>query len=141
MERRGVTGQTRAPAPMGSGEGSESRLGPLSELLKLGDAPSVTGLSDGLQAAYVFASDVWKDAALAAVYELAAAGRDFSIDDVRHLGVQEPDKPQRWGSLLAVAKNDGLIERVGLQEHRTPKGDGNLVRLWRGTASAASKAA
>lgn len=129
------------PAPIGSGGGSGSRLGPLSELLKLSDTPSVTGLSDGLQAAYVFAPDAWKAAALAVLRDLASAGDDFSIDDLRRHGIGEPDKPQRWGSLFAVMKNYGLIQLVGLQQHRTPKGDGNLVRRWRGTASALGEAA
>lgn len=131
-----MSGVNEAPAPIGSGGGSESRLGPLNELLRLSNTPSVTGLPDGLQAAYVFAPEDWKASALAAMHQLAADAVEFSIDDVRRRGVEEPDKPQRWGSLFAVMKNEGVIELVGLQQHRTPKGDGNLVRRWRGTASA-----
>lgn len=136
-----MTREHEAPAPIGSSGGSESRLGPLDELLKLRDTPILTGLSDGVQAAHVFAPDAWKEAALAAARHLAGTGLEFSIDDIRRLGIEEPDVPQRWGSLFAVMKKDGIIQRVGLQEHRTPKGDGNLVRRWRGTASVATEAA
>lgn len=122
-----MTADKEVPACMDTGGDSVDRL------YKIDSSASLTGLSDGVQAAYVFASDAWKEAALAAAHHLAEAGEEFSIDDIRRLGIEEPDKPQRWGSLLAVMKNDGVIERVGLQEHRTPKGDGNLVRLWRGT--------
>jgi hypothetical protein len=136
-----MTRAHETPAPTAPGGGSESGFGRLGELLKLQDASSLTGLSDGVQAAYVFSPEAWKETALAAVRDLASTGDVFSIDDIRRRGVPEADKPQRWGSLLAVMKNDGAIERVGLQEHRTAKGDGNLVRLWRGTASANGEAA
>ena len=135
-----MTGQEKAPAPMGSDGDSESRLGPLYKLLKLRNKPTLTGLSDGVHAGHVFSPDGWKEAALAAASGLANTGAEFSIDDIRRRGIEEPDKPQRWGNLLAVMKNYGLIERVGLQEHRTPKGDGNVVRRWRGTALAVSMA-
>jgi hypothetical protein len=132
---RSVTADKEVPVCMDSDGDLVERL------YKIDNTNSVVGLSDGLQAAYVFAPDAWKEAASAAAHHLAEAGGEFSIDDIRRLGIEEWDKPQRWGSLLAVMKNAGAIERVGLQEHRTPKGDGNLVRRWRGAAGTVKEAA
>jgi hypothetical protein len=126
---------------MRSGGGSDARLGPPSELLRLENTSSLTGLSDGEQAAHAFPSDEWKAAAPTVVHELASIGGEFSIDDVRLTGIKEPDKHRRWGILLSALKNEGVIERIGSQERQTAKGDGNLVRSWRGTVFASKKGA
>ncbi|ALE07246.1 hypothetical protein AL755_20115 [Arthrobacter sp. ERGS1:01] len=91
---------------------------------------------DGVQAAHAFCPEDWRVDAEAVVLELAQSGRVFTVDDVRRAGIPDPDIPQRWGALIAVMSNAGLITVVGAQEHRIKTGTKQLVRQWCGTASA-----
>lgn len=63
-----------------------------------------------------------------AVKALAATGRSFSVDDIRRLGVPDPDSHQRWGALLAAGMRTGLIEATGA----TISATGRPVLTWRG---------
>lgn len=126
--------EKRIPASLATGGDS------LEQLLRTTDADSLAGLSDGVQAAHVFSPDAWRVDAEAALHELAASGDVFTIDDLRRAGIPDPDKPQRWGALFAVMRNVGVIECAGAQEHRIKAGDAQLIRQWRGSASARGRA-
>jgi hypothetical protein len=129
-----VSEQKKIPASLATGGDS------IEQLLKINDASSLTGLTDGVQAAHVFSPDAWRADAVAAVHVLAASGRIFTVDHVRRAGISDPDKPQRWGALFAVMRNSGVIHCVGMREHRIKAGDSQLIRQWRGTASARGRA-
>lgn len=107
----------------------------LEQLLKINDATSLAGLSDGVQAGYVFSPDEWKADAEATITALAGTGEVFTVDDIRRHGAQDPDIPQRWGSLLAAAQNRGTIRLVGLSLHRTTGGASIGIREWQGAAN------
>lgn len=126
--------QRKIPASLATGGDS------IEQLLKTNDADSLSGLSDGVQAAHVFSPDEWRVHAEAAIHELAASGRIFTVDHLRRAGIPDPDKPQRLGALLAVMRNVGVIECAGAQVHRIKAGDAQLIRQWRGSASARGRA-
>lgn len=109
----------------------------LETLIKINDTASLAGLSDGVQAAYVFSPEAWLAGAESALSGLASTGEPFTVDDLRRAGVEDPDIPQRWGSLFAVGQNRGAIELVGLLLHRTSAGASIGIRQWRGTGRAA----
>jgi len=113
----------------------------LERLFKINDAASLTGLSDGVQAAYAFSAEEWRENARAIAISLAQAGEPFTVDDLRRHGVTEPEKPQHWGSLIAVLKNEGLVELHSLMLHQIRKGDIQGIRVWIGTESVRGQAA
>lgn len=55
----------------------------------------------------------WRSGADLAVESLAATRRPFSVDDIRAMGVSEPDHPNRWGGLFGAWSKRGLIRRTG----------------------------
>lgn len=111
------------------------------KLYKINDAASLTGLSDGVQAGYVFCPEEWRENARAIAIGLAQSGEPFTVDDLRRHGVPEPATYQRWGSVIAVLKNEGLIQLHGLTLHQIPKGDIQSIRVWVGTESVRDLAA
>ena len=108
----------------------------LETLLKLNDADSLAGLSDGVQASYMFSPDEWRTEAETAAQALAATGDTFTVDDLRRAGVADPDIPQRWGSLFAAMQNARVLRLAGLSIHRTTGGASIPIRQWQGTAGA-----
>lgn len=78
------------------------------------------------------ADDWWRSTARAGIEFLAASGREFTADDLRALGVTEPDHPNRWGGALLGASRAGLIVPVGAQRATRGPRKGSLVRVWRG---------
>lgn len=99
------------------------------EQLRLDDALAGAGQADQN------ADDWWRDGAMRAVRHLARTGREFTADDVRHLGVPEPDHANRWGGVFLSASRDGVIECVGVRRSaRTPR-HASLTRVWRGVAA------
>jgi hypothetical protein len=113
----------------------------LEALIKVNDTDSLTGLSDGVQAAYVFSPEIWIAKAETVLAALAATGEPFTVDDLRRAGIEDPDIPQRWGALFAVAQNRGTIVLVGLLLHRTTGGASTGIRQWRGTGRAVGREA
>lgn len=97
---------------------------------------TLAGRPDGLQAAWHFAPEEWRSHALQVLSDLAASGRPFTVDDLRAAGVQDPDKHQRWGALMAQARHRGLINLVGHGERTAPNGAGVVGRWWIGSAQA-----
>ena len=77
----------------------------------------------------------WRDSAERAVVELARRGTDFSAEDVLELGVPEPDKSCRWGSLFAAMKKAGVVRPVGWRTSRKPSRNSAVVRVWQGVAA------
>jgi hypothetical protein len=107
----------------------------LNNLLKLDSEHIVSGLPDGIQAAYTFAPEVWRADCERVIHELAQTGRPFTVDSLRRHGVQEPDKPVRWGSMFATMKKRGVIEQVGVHLHQAAAGGISAIREWRGVAA------
>ena len=107
----------------------------LNNLLKLDSESIVTGLPDGIQAAYTFAPEEWRAECEHVIRELAQTGQPFTVDSLRRHGVQEPDKPVRWGSVFASMKKRGVIEQTGVHLHQAAAGGISAIREWRGTAT------
>lgn len=109
-------------------QGGES----VDQLLKVDRATSLTGYSDGLQAAYAYTADEWREHALQLATSLASTGRPFTVSDLRRLGLPEPEKPQQWGSLIAAIKHHRIAEHVGWAPSTTSRGEERGVRVWQG---------
>lgn len=116
-----------------SGESDEDAL---SKLLKIGSGSTLTGLSDSVHAAFEYADQDWKFLAVETARSLASTGEPFTVDDLRRLGVPEPDKPQRWGSLFAALRVQGVVGLYSLTLHRTQSGESRSLRVWIGTGTA-----
>jgi hypothetical protein len=93
-------------------------------------------LLSGAEQAGDGADSWWRETADRAVRQLASEGREFDVDDVRGLGVGEPDHPARWGSVFVAAAHAGLIEAVGARRSTRQARRGSLLRVWRGRRSA-----
>lgn len=75
----------------------------------------------------------WRDWAFNVIQELARTGREFTNDDVRLRGVDEPPHPNHWGALFTAARRKGLIEPTGqVRPSTTPSRNASLNRVWRG---------
>lgn len=110
----------------------------LEKLLKLDAKSSLQGLTDGVQAAYAFAAEPWLADCERVIRELAATGQAFTVDSLRHHGVEEPDKHVRWGSVFAAMRKRGVIEQVGVHLHQAAGGGVSAIREWRGVVEVAS---
>lgn len=102
------------------------------KLIKLAPSTALPGYSDGLQAAYAYTSEQWRDQALDIVCSLAADGEQFTAEDLRRLGLPAPEKPQQWGSLFAALQHHGIAEAVGWGPSTTASGQERGVRIWQG---------
>jgi hypothetical protein len=89
----------------------------------------------GAEVADENADDWWRSSALQAVETLARSGVEFTADDVRDMGVTEPDHPNRWGGVFLAASRGGLIEPVGARRSTRGPRNASLVRVWRGVAA------
>ncbi len=105
----------------------------LEALLKLDVTPSLQGLPDGIQAAYVFCPEEWRAECERVIRELATTEQVFTVDTLRRHGVAEPDKTVRWGSVFAAMSKKGIIEQVGVHLHQAAAGGISAIREWRGT--------
>ena len=77
----------------------------------------------------------WRSGADSAVETLARTRRPFTVDDVRDLGVNDPDHPNRWGGLFGAHSKRGLIRRTGRTlPSRHPERNGSRVPEWIGCA-------
>ena len=93
-------------------------------------------LSNVLGAGFEFSPEGWRTDAELVLLHLAEGGDVFTVDNLRELGVPDPDKPQRWGALIAVMQRRGIIEFAGLHLHRITAGDVQAIRQWKGTRRA-----
>ena len=79
----------------------------------------------------------WRSTADRAVETLARTRRPFTVDDVRDLGVEEPDHGNRWGGLFGAHSKRGLIRRTGRTlPSRHPERNGSRVPEWVGCVEA-----
>lgn len=77
----------------------------------------------------------WRADAEDAVLHLAALGVPFGADDVRTLGVGEPDRPNRWGAVFSALHAAGYLAPTGYQTSgRRPRNHG-VQGLWVGTGA------
>lgn len=72
----------------------------------------------------------WETNALLAIETLAATGTPFTAADLTLLGIDDPDHPCRWGSVMAKAKTLGLIERVGYGPSPRHSRSGGVTAIW-----------
>ncbi len=94
--------------------------------------PRIAGLSDGVNAAYTNTPDEWLALANIALTALIESGQPFSQADLRRY-IPEPDKPQRWGSFWAAARQKRLIRSIGWVDHRPhEKSDVQAIRQYIG---------
>lgn len=89
-------------------------------------------LPEGPEQACRNADDWWLDCAERALGWWAETGRPFTADDLRALGVPDPDHPNRIGGLFRRAYRTGLIEPVGYMPSTRPSRNGGVLRTWRG---------
>ena len=75
----------------------------------------------------------WLSCAEAALAELVKSRREFTTDDMRELGVPEPDHSCRWGSMLAAAKARGDVVKVDYRASKRPGRNGGIRAVWLGT--------
>ena len=81
--------------------------------------------------------DLWfQDCALSAIAQLARSGVPFTTDDLRDLGVPEPDRPTRWGVVMQAAYRAGMIRPIAATNSRRPSRHSGLQRVWEGVPSA-----
>lgn len=79
------------------------------------------------------ADNWWRDPAERALAWWAETGQPFTVDDLRDLGVPEPDHPARWGALFAGGRKQGLVHPIGYSQSRRPARHGSVIRIWKGT--------
>ena len=82
--------------------------------------------------------DWWLSCAEQALAVLVRTRREFSTDDLRDLGVPDPDVPNRWGSFVAAAKSRGDIIPCGVAISRSKGRNSGYLRVWRGIPRAAA---
>lgn len=75
----------------------------------------------------------WLDCSGRGVTWWAQAGVPFTVEDVRDLGVPEPDHCARWGALFAAFRARGLITCIGYRTSTRPSRHGGILRVWVGT--------
>lgn len=72
----------------------------------------------------------WAESATKIVEHLAAAGVEFTADDVRRRA-GEPPSPAAVGAVLLAAARRRLIERVGFRRSRRIQRRSGYVTVWR----------
>ena len=75
----------------------------------------------------------WLSCAEAALAVLVKSRREFTTDDMRELGVGEPDHSCRWGSFMSTAKRRGDVVRVDFRPSKHPGRNGGIAAVWKGT--------
>lgn len=99
-------------------------------LFQLPEVRRDCGLSDGVLASLEATPEEWMGQAVQELAECVRGGRPFSVDDLRARGVPDPDKPQRWGSVMAYAVNRGWARVVSAEPKERPHRDPALVRVY-----------
>lgn len=95
-------------------DGQVARLGECISCTTAATAGGPTGRAEALAAAYHGAPDDWLRQAQAVVRELAAAGAEFTTDDVWKR-LPPPPEPRAIGAVVLWAAQGGLI----VNTHRT----------------------
>lgn len=100
------------------------------QLRDYGDSMADAVRDAGAQAAFSFDRD-WSDAAVEALEELAADGREFTADDVRDR-VGEPESPGALGAVFRGAAAAEQIKLVGYRRSRRLSRHAGVIGVWRG---------
>lgn len=74
--------------------------------------------------------ETWHAAALDGLAAVARTRREFTTQDLRDHGIPEPDRPQHWAVLFALAERAGVISRVGWKQIVQPCGQRKSSGLW-----------
>lgn len=109
----------------------------MSDLLDLlpPEFPLPDSAHTGVKLAEEHADEWWLRCALTGIGYYASLGDPFTADDVRRLGVPEPDHANRWGAAFRRAQADGVIVATGnAKPSTTGSRRGGLLREWRGAA-------
>jgi len=104
----------------------------LDQLLKLDPASSLPGYSDGLQAAYAYTPEEWREQALGIARALAKAGEPFTVRDFKDHGLPDPEVQQQWGAVIAAMHRMKIAEQIGWEGVPLKSGNVTAVRIWRG---------
>lgn len=89
----------------------------------------------GIAVANANAKQDWVRAADQAIDQLAATGQPFTADDVRALGIPDPESPKAWGARFNTAARTGRIRRVGYVPSRRPSVHAHPIAQWVGAAA------
>lgn len=82
----------------------------------------------------------WREVAHRGVELLGLAGADFTVEDLRRLGVPEPTHPSQWGGVFVAAHREGLIRCVGSAPAGRRPRHRSLNRVWAGVIEAGEAA-
>jgi hypothetical protein len=82
----------------------------------------------------VLENPTWFEDAWAILEARAAQPGLWTADDLRDLGMGEPEKPNHLGVLFRKAQNARLIAQAGFVQSRRKERHGGAVRVWVGTA-------
>jgi len=102
---------------------------------------NVAAVETILRDTYANADEWWRSCAERGVTWWAEAGVPFTVEDVRDLGVPEPDHCARWGALFAAFRARGIIECIGYRTSTRPSRHGGILRVWRGVPARVSQVA
>lgn len=103
----------------------------LERLQRIDAASILPGAPDGVQAAYAYTDETWRDDALAVATALAATGLPFTVETLRRHGVPDPTHPNEWGSLVAAIRHRGIARMLGWISTRDRHGE-RAIRVWVG---------
>ena len=98
----------------------------------------MTTTYDGDLITYAIDGDQWWSAkAMAAIKALAATGEPFTVYAITQdpYGVDEPPHANYFGSIVSLAKAQGLIKIAGYLPSPRPTRKGGVCRAWIGTAA------
>lgn len=103
--------------------------------LTLMDAELSAALKEqGMQQASRNADQQWKDRFDKALQTLAAAGTEFTSEDVTAVtGLPPSGSPSAVGARMNAAAKRGLIVRVGLRNARRAKSHAAMLLTWKGS--------
>jgi len=74
----------------------------------------------------------WKAEAARAIATLAAAGRDFTAEDVRAVAGDPPSHPNAMGAAFLRAASEGAIIKVGYRSPVRKSSHASVIAVWRG---------
>lgn len=79
----------------------------------------------------------WLNQVLSAISFLAASGKEFTVEDVRHFcnGLGHPTHPNAWGAAFSRAARQGLIVRTGYRKNGLPSAHARVVATWKGVTA------
>lgn len=90
---------------------------------------------DGMRAVRHNTHTGWRLLVDRVISDLAAAGREFTAEDVRERsGHPLGSHDNALGAAMAAAARAGIIETVGYEQATRPEAHGRILRVWRGAS-------